>query len=649
MSSQTSDSIQSEFSIDTTVLDCPLNDIRPLRIELVSRTEEARLWDYLVRRYHYLGHRNMVGRSLKYLVYHQSRPIAAVGWRAAALKIEARDLFIGWPSLQRTQHLGEVANNNRFLILDWVRIPHLASHILGRIVRRVVRDWYGVYGLRLFLLETFVNPRRFRGTCYQAAGWMHVGRSKGYTKKGRGFVRHGEPKEVWLYVVDRGFRQRLGFFQRSPSQWSPRINQREGELAMMMRKVTWNPALLPPMDIDERDMGKLARQLVEFHARFSPFYGRREQHRFGLAYLQGLLSDLERKTAEGISLLLLDQSSVRRLQSFITNYHWDHLGMLHAYQDALAQLIYAAGDEGMVNVDSSEFTKKGKESVGVSRQYCGNMGKVENCQCGVFVGYASERGYGLLDCRLYLPQLWLTEEYAERRRKCQIPAEIEFRTKLEIAQELLEELWKRGLFHARWIGCDCTFGSDWSFLDQVGKPFWYFASVKSTTLVWLHQPQMRVPRYSGRGRRATKPQLISGPSVTVAEIAKGNALTWRMMKLAEGAKGPIMAEVARIRVIPSRDGIPGKECWLYIRKYPDGEIKYALSNTARSISYRKLNRASTLRWPIEQCFQEGKEQLGMDHYEHRSWQGWHRHMLFIFLAQLFLQQLREQFKKKVQL
>ena len=646
MSSHTSDPIDGEFSIDMTVLDCALSDIRPLRIELVSGTHEATLWDYLVRRYHYLGYRMMVGRSLKYLVYHHSRPIAAVGWRAAALKLEARDRFIGWSPQQRTDHLAEVANNNRFLIPEWVRIPHLASHILGRMVRRVVRDWYVVYGLRLFLLETFVDPRRYRGIIYHAAGWMHVGRSKGYTKKGRGFVRHGEPKEVWLYVVDRGFRQRLGFRQRSPSQWSLRIIQREGELTMMMGKATWNPALLPPMDIDETDMGKLSQQLVEFHAEFNPFYGRREQHRFGLAYLQGLLSDLERKTAEGISLLLLNQSAVRRLQSFITNYHWDHQGMLHAYQEALAKLVYASGDEGMVNVDSSEFTKKGKESVGVSRQYCGNMGKVENCQCGVFVGYASERGYGLVDCRLYLPEIWLTEEYADRRHKCQIPEATEFRTKLQLALELLEGLRKRGLFHARWIGCDCTFGSDWKFLDEVGRHSWYFASVKSTTLVWLHQPQMRIPRYRGRGRRATKPQLISGPAVTVAEIAKGNAVSWQLMKLAEGAKGPIMAEVARIRVIPSRDGVPRKECWLYIRKYPDGEIKYALSNAVRSISYRKLNRASTLRWPIEQCFQEGKEQLGMDHYEHRSWQGWHRHMLFIFLAQLFLLRLREQFKKK---
>jgi SRSO17 transposase len=634
------------FFLDTSLLDCPLADLRPLRIELVSSTPEAPLWDYLVRRYHYLGHRLMVGRSLKYLVYHRRRPIAAVGWRAAALKLEARDRFIGWSALQRKDHLGEVANNNRFLILDWVRIPHLASHILGRMARRVVQDWWRVYGLRLFVLETFVDPRRHRGTMYAAAGWQHVGRSKGYTKKGKEFIHHGHPKEVWLYVVDHGFRERLGYRQQPPSQRLARSVAREGELSMMMQKVPWNPALLPPMTIDEADMRALAQQLVQFHGEFSPFYGRREHHRFGLAYLQGLLSDLERKTAEGISLLLLSRSVVRRMQCFLSIYRWDHVGMLHAYQEALAKLIYAPGDEGMVNVDSSEFRKKGKESVGVARQYCGNLGKVDNCQCGVFVGYASPRGYGLVDCRLYLPDIWLGEEYGERRRKCQIPAETQFRTKLQIALDLLEGLKKRNMFPARWIGCDCSFGSDVKFLDEVGRQFWYFASVRSTTLVWLSPPRMRVPPYKGRGRKALKPRLLSRPAVTVAEVAKDTTLRWQLMNLAEGTKGPIMAEVARIRVIPSRAGMPGKECWLYIRKYPDGELKYALSNAPRSISIRKLNRASTLRWPIEQCFQEGKEQLGMDHYEHRSWPGWHRHMLFIFLAQLFLQRLREQLKKK---
>jgi len=170
--------------------------------------------------------------------------------------------------------------------------------------------------------------------------------------------------------------------------------------------------------------------------------------------------------------------------------------------------------------------------------------------------------------------------------------------------------------------------------------------VKSNTRVWTDQPRLRVARFRCRGKRPTKPRVVSGDPLTVAKIAKDPDVAWRWVKLAEGAKGPIMAEVARLRVIPSRDGSPGAECWLFIRKYPDGELKYALSNAPKCISFWKLKGAATLRWPIEQCFQEGKEQLGMDHYEHRSWPGWHRHMLFVFLAQLFLLRLRNRFKKK---
>ena len=286
---------------------------------------------------------------------------------------------------------------------------------------------------------------------------------------------------------------------------------------------------------------------MRFHTEFSRYYRRREQHRLGLAYLRGLKSSLERKTAEGMALLLLNPVSVRRLQDFITNYRWDHDGMLGAYQEALARVIAGPEDEGMLNVDSSEFVKKGRESVGVGRQYCGNLGKVENCQSSVFVGYAGEGVYGLVDCRLYLPKGWLTEEYTQRGQKCHIPQGLEFRTKLEIAWELIQQVRERGLFQARWLGCDCTFGSDWAFLDEVGRQYWCFVNVRSNTLVWVNQPRMRVPRYRGRGKRPTKPQGVLSGTAMVAEIAGDPQVLWRWVKLAEGAKGPIMAEVARLR------------------------------------------------------------------------------------------------------
>ena len=193
--------------LDTSPLHCRLREMRPLRFELVSGSEDERLWDELVRRYHYLGYRQMVGCRLKYLVFHQDRPIAALGWRAAALKVEVRDRFICWSPVQRRQYLKRIVNNNRFLILPWVHVPHLASHLLSRTRRLLVQDWHAVYGQKLFLLETFVDGRRFMGTSYKAANWVHVGQTKGYTKKGAGFVWHGERKEVWLYVVDAEFRR----------------------------------------------------------------------------------------------------------------------------------------------------------------------------------------------------------------------------------------------------------------------------------------------------------------------------------------------------------------------------------------------------------------------------------------------------------
>jgi len=148
--------------IDTSPLHCTLFEVRPLRIEVVSGSEDEQLWDELVRRYHYLGYRQMVGCSLKYLVFHHDRPIAALGWRAAALKVQVRDCFIGWSPVQRRQYLKRIANNNRFLIVPWVHVPHLASHLLSRTRRLLVQDWHAVYGQRLFLLETFVDGARLR-------------------------------------------------------------------------------------------------------------------------------------------------------------------------------------------------------------------------------------------------------------------------------------------------------------------------------------------------------------------------------------------------------------------------------------------------------------------------------------------------------
>jgi len=165
---------------------------------------------------------------------------------------------------------------------------------------------------------------------------------------------------------------------------------------------------------------------------------------------------------------------------------------------------------------------------------------------------------------------------------------------------------------------------------------------------FLGNPKTFIPAYSGTGRRPSRRKLRRKDSQpkTVAEIANSNNISWTSQVLAEGAKGPIHAQVARLQVYPSHEGLPRDTAvWLFLRRSSDGEIKYAFSNAPEDIPLEDMCHAATLRWGIEQCFQEGKGQLGMDHYEHRSWPAWHRHMIYVFLGLHFLLRVRLRFKK----
>ncbi len=211
------------------------------------------------------------------------------------------------------------------------------------------------------------------------------------------------------------------------------------------------------------------------------------------------MSNKEAKSAEPIALTFLDENGVRPLQQFLKSHRWDDGAMLGMHHVLLADAI--SSPEGMLTVDSSEFAKKGKESVGVARQYCGALGKVDNCQSGIFVGYSSEKGYGLLASRLYLPERWFTKEYEDRRTFNLVPEACVFQTKPEIAAELIDALDKTKLFPAKWIGCDATFGSDGHFLEALPKDKYYFAGVRANTQVFLRKPAVGVPPYPGHGRR----------------------------------------------------------------------------------------------------------------------------------------------------
>jgi SRSO17 transposase len=398
--------------------------------------------------------------------------------------------------------------------------------------------------------------------------------------------------------------------------------------------------------LTEQDIQGISQELIHFHQQFHECYGRVEHHRLGLAYFSGLLSNLDAKSVEPIALAFLDDHTVRPLQQFLKVGRWDHEEMETRHQTLLADSLSSPG--GMLTVDSSEFPKKGKESVGVARQYCGPLGKVDNCQSGVFIGYSSSKGYGLLTSQLYMPQEWFSSAYAKRRKDNLVPDHLTFQTKPQMALTLIKEIVEKNLFATKWIGCDATFGSDPAFLDSLPKGIYSLATIRSNTQVFLKKPRIGLPLYSGKGRRPKRCKILAGQPQpkTVAQIAKSRKTVWHSMVLAEGAKGPILADIACRRVFPAHGGLPQETAvWLLMRRTPDGQIKYAFSNAPEEMPLSELAHASTLRWGIEQCFEDGKGYVGMGKYEHRSWPAWHRHMIYVFLALHFLLRLRLRFKK----
>jgi len=632
-------------TVDTAPVIGSLADLEPITVVAVDDTPWEPLWNHLMRTYHYLGHKKMPGCQMKQMALCGNRPLVLAAWRAAALKLEARDAFIGWTPEQRKQFLPQVASNCRLLVLPWVKVPNLASYALARFIEALKRDWPAKYGRPLLLLETYVDPRYFTGTVYRAANWIFLGQTRGFTKRGRGYLYHGHPKEVYVYPLEPDFRNIIGCQRRPPRPPHRRhLTTNGGRATVVLPSTDFSPAVVKEAGVTEEDLEFLAEELVRFRDSFRAAFNRPAQRDHALVYLKGLMSDLEAKSVEPIALRYLGRRRVRRLQSFLKDSPWNEGKLLDLYQARLHG--HLRHERAVLTVDSSEFPKKGKESVGVARQYCGRLGKVENCQSGVFVGYSSPKGYGLVSCRLYMPERWFTPEYAERRQKCGVPEGLTFQTKAEIALELLRQVRASGRFPARFVACDAAFGRDPAFRDAVAtEGYWYLARVPSDTLVFTEPPRLEVPPYRGRGCPPCKARP-SPPPRTVAEVAADPGTPWCLMTLAEGAKGPIVAEVARLRVIESRGGLPAQEVWLIIRRDPDGNHQYWLSNAPPEAPFREMACATTLRWPIEQSFQEGKSELGMDHYELRSWRGWHRHMLFVFLAMLFLLEVRLALAKK---
>lgn len=402
----------------------------------------------------------------------------------------------------------------------------------------------------------------------------------------------------------------------------------------------------PQCNLSTEDIERFAQELTEYMEQFAPAFRRVEQRKHGQAYLRGLLGNATRKNVEQMALGLGEK--VRTLQYFVGQSPWAAEPVIDIHQWNVGETL--GEEDGVVLIDESSTVKQGDDSVGVAQQYCGSVGKVANGQVGVYLGYASCKGYSLIEGQLFMPAEWFAEDHAERRKVCGVPKDLEYKTKPEIGLDLVQKAIQRGSLPFSWVAADELYGDSPAFRDGVaalGK--WYFTEVKSTTPIWRTQPKVYVPRWKGRGRRPTRLRLRNPnqrPCQVKQLVRHIPKKDWIPAVIKEGSKGPIACEFAFLRMTESRSNLPAGEVWLIIRRNlgDPSVIKYYLSNAPTDTPLSEFVRISGMRWSIETIFEEAKGEVGMDHYEMRSWLGWHHHMLLVSLAYHFLVRLKIRFQ-----
>ncbi|MGE5373412.1 MAG: IS701 family transposase, partial [Bacteroidota bacterium] len=234
---------------------------------------------------------------------------------------------------------------------------------------------------------------------------------------------------------------------------------------------------------------------------FKPAFLRVEQIEKSLTYMNGLLGNTTRKNVEQMALDMKEK--VRSLQYFVGQSQWQTEPVVMIHQGLISETL--GEEDGVLLVDESSTVKQGTESVGVAAQYCGSVGKTANGQVGVYLGYASRKGYSLIEGRLFMPEKWFAEEHAEQRQGCGVPEDLVFKTKPEIGLDLLKNAIKRATLAFSWVAADALYGDSPAFRDGVaatGK--WYFTAIKENTLIWCTLPKVHVPAWSGHGRPPTR-------------------------------------------------------------------------------------------------------------------------------------------------
>src|SRR5712691_8339142 len=350
--------------------------------------------------------------------------------------------------------------------------------------------------------------------------------------------------------------------------------------------------------------------------RIADSFVRQASNQRALAYLQGLMSLVERKNGWQVAEEV-GEATPYAMQHLLDRARWDCDGVRDELRMYISQAI--ADPHGVLVIDETGFLKKGRKSVGVQRQYSGTAGRIENCQVGVFLSYASSHGHTLLDRELYLPKSWTDDQ--QRCREAQVPAEVTFATKPELAQRMLERTLDSGL-PAAWVAGDTVYGSSQKLrVSLETRKQAYALAVACKEHVEVQGTRKRVDQVAH-------------------DIARED---WLELSAGTGSKGPRLFAWARIELAAPE--ISGWQHWLLVRRSLDegtkpAEMAYVLVFAPTGTSLKEMVEAFGARWTVEQCFEEGKGEVGLDEYEVRSWHGWYRHITLSMLAMASLAALR---------
>jgi len=396
--------------------------------------------------------------------------------------------------------------------------------------------------------------------------------------------------------------------------------------------------------MDVHELRQLKPELELFLEHYASLFGSEEAAAHADHFVQGLLLGGDRRSVENIAEAI-DGCVVRSLQKFIGQSPWSGDLVVNRLQDHVTEVL---GDpDASLNVDETGFPKKGTKSVGVQRQYAGCLGRTDNCQVGVFVNYRSKAGHTLIDRRLFLPEEWAAD--AARRKAAGVPAAVVFRTKPELAMEMVQQAVVREL-PFRWVTGDSIYGDSPKFVQGVrGLGKWYVVDCAAVARVWLTEPVVIPAGTKGRrGRATTQPHVATKPQRVDEVVAGLPATVWRRVVVAEGSQGPRYFEYTELGVWFSEEGLPSGPERLLVRRSvgQQPELKYHRSNAPAEVPLDQLARVRGGHWSVEQSFEAAKGECGLDEYETRGWVGWHHHITLAMLALWFLALQRRRLGEK---